>query len=289
MDDFTRAIRDDQDVAHDPKVIHADSLRMRAVRRNPFVHQGPLMFLYDRLPGRWRDDPVTRAWIALGQANLPLAITLFGQEVNRDPARYGYLRFVRASAFVNSGQPDSAAAELATLLAQLRASDNRTLGNGYQSKELLEYASGLLQLQARHAAAARAAFQRSVVENAGFAPAHAMLGEMAAARHDTATAFLEFGSASELDPEDVEIQIGYGKALRGGDHAKEAIVHFRKAVALEPQYATPYFWLAATLDEAGDRTGAIDAFAQYIAHASLTDAHRAEAEMRVKQLQGGQQ
>src|SRR4029079_1373030 len=137
------------------------------------------------LPGQWPDDALTRAWLSLGRANLPDAAHQFGVLIRRNPEKNGKLRLVRAAALVKLHQFDSAATEISALLAQERAQDTKSLGNGYESKEMLEYALGLLQLNMRNVAAARDAFGRATVENAGFAPAHALLGEIAVAAKDT--------------------------------------------------------------------------------------------------------
>jgi tetratricopeptide (TPR) repeat protein len=281
---FEQYLRGDERTLKDPQVIRAESLRVRAFRRNPFVHQGLIIALYNQLPGQWRRDPVTHGWLLLGQAHLEEATARFGSAIDRDPRQYGYLRFVRASAFVNSGHADSATTEISKLLAQLRAEDAKSLGTGYESKELLEYAMGLLQLHAQRTTAAREAFGRAVVENAALAPAHAMLGELAVSRNDTATALLEYGLAAETDPGDVEVAIGFGNALRQATHLNQAIAQFRKAIALEPLYATPYFLLGMALDELGDRNAGAEAYKQFLSRAPASDPRRTEAEHKLTAL-----
>jgi len=281
---FERYLQDDEKTLRDPEVMRGDSLRAAAFRRNPFVHQGLIVLLWDRLPGQWPDDALTRAWLALGRANLPDAAHEFGLLIRRNPEKYGHLRLVRASALVKLHQFDSAATEISALLAQERAQDTKSLGNGYESKEMLEYALGLLQLNMRNVAAARDAFGRATVENAGFAPAHALLGEIAVAAKDTATALLEFGLAAETDPTDVEILIGYGKALRVAGRPVDAAEQFRKAVALEPYYAESSLNLALALEEAGERGGAADAYGQFLSKSMQSDSRRSAVEQRLLAL-----
>ena len=281
---FERYLQDDEKTLRDPEVLRADSLRTAAFRRNPFVHQGLMVLLWDKLPGQWGEDPLTRAWLSLGRANLAVAADEFGKLITRNPEKYGYLRFVRAAALVNLHRYDSAAADISGLLAQERAQDAKTTGSGYESKELLEYALGLLQFQLHNPAAAREAFGRATVENAGFAPAHAMLGELAVMKRDTATALLEFGLATETDPTDVEILIGYGKALRLANRPADAAAQFRKAVTLERYYAEPFFFLAQALDATGDKAGASDAYGQFLAKSSQYDPRRSVAEQRMTAL-----
>ena len=281
---FERYLRDDERVLKDPKVIAAESLRVRAFRRNPFVHQGLIVVLYDQLPGRWQNDPVTRGWLSLGAAHFNDATERFGRAIDSDPDRYGWLRFVRASAFVNAGRLDSAAADLSAYLAQLRSEEAKSLGNGYESKEVLEYALGLLHLQARRTTAAREAFGRATVENAAYAPAHAMLGELAMSRNDTATALMEYGLATETEPNDVELAIGFGKALRQAKHLAEAIAQFQKAVRLEPLYAEPYYLLAPALAESGDKAGAAAAYTQFLARSPESDLRRGAVQLTLQSL-----
>src|SRR4029079_16602052 len=126
--------------------------------------------------------------------------------------RNGYLRFVRASAFVNSHRPDSAAVQLDSLLAQLRAEDQKVLVTGYESKAMIEHAIGLLHLLGNRLAPARDAFSRALLEDASFALSHAMLGEIAISAKDSAAALLEYGMATETGPGDVEYIVGLGKA-----------------------------------------------------------------------------
>jgi len=283
---FDKYLRDDERTLRDPRVIEAEALRERAFQRNPFVHQGMVFYLYQRLPGHIQDNPVSRAWFALGQGDLPRALDLFATVIARDPQRFGYLRFVRASAFANSGKPDSAAAEISALLVQLRAQDAKSLGSGYESKELLEYALGLIHLRRGRTAAAREAFGRALVENAAFAPAHAMLGEIAMNARDNATALIEYGLAAETDSGDVESIVGFGRALQVANRSTEAVTQLRRAVALEPLYAGPYAFLAAALEQSGNKAGAADAYNKFLAHATQSDYHRADIEKRIQVLTG---
>lgn len=283
---FEKYLNDDEKTLHDPRVAEAETLRERALRRNPFVHQGMIVYLYQKLPGYIRDTPLTRAWFALGEGDLPRALGLFATVISREPQRFGYLRFVRASAFVNSGRPDSAAAEISTLLAQLHAEDAKSLGNGYESKELLEYALGLVELRRNHTPAAREAFGRALVENAAFSPAHAMLGELAMNAHDTTTALMEYGLATETDSTDVELILGMGRAYLLARRPADAVSQFQRAVQLEPLYAEPYVRLASALEAKGDRPAAARAYGQFLEHISQDDYRRGDIQHKIQLLAG---
>ncbi|MEP6619022.1 MAG: tetratricopeptide repeat protein [bacterium] len=274
---FEEYLHGEDKVLRDPLVLRADSLKARAFRHNPFLHPGLVVFLYDRLPGRFRDDEVTRGWISLGNGQLHVALDRFGHVIARDPKTYGYLRFVRASAFVNDKQYDSAAAELTTLLAQLRTEDEKVLGNGYESKEMLEYASGLLQLQSARMGPARLAFQRALTENPGFAPAHAWLGRIALDARDTATALSEYRQAVEIEPDDTGGLLGLGRALLAANHPREAVIQFQKVIALEPYFADGYYYLSAALETAGDKAGSATQLAAFVERATRNDPRRPPA------------
>jgi hypothetical protein len=86
---YEKYLSDDEKTLADPRVVEAEALRRRALRRNPFVHEGMIVYLYQRLPGRIRDNPVTRAWFALGEGDLPRALDLFATLVSHDPKQYG--------------------------------------------------------------------------------------------------------------------------------------------------------------------------------------------------------
>lgn len=271
---YERWLDDDERVLRDPEVLAADSLRLLALRRNPFVHQGLVVFLHDHLRGRWRDNDITRTWIHYAQGNLPLAIAGFGRAIDREPVKYGYLRYERASAFVNTARYDSAAAELDALLAQLRASDEKQLVSEYASKELLEYARGLLNVEQRNPAAARTAFARALTENPGFAPAHAALGKLALAARDTAAALLEYDQAVDVAPDDVVLRLGRGRALAAAGRAAEAAAEARRVIALNPDWAEPYMVLAGALQQAGDAAGAKGAYAEFLSHSPRNEPRR---------------
>ena len=284
VEKFVRYLEDDEELLRDPKVVRAESLRSLALARNPFVHQGLVMALYNALPGGFREDVMTTAWIYFGRGDLPHALERFKTAIDRDPKRYGYAHFYRASAFVNLSQYDSAAAEIGVLLQQLRAEDEKKVGQGYQSKELLEYAAGLLLLNRNRVDAAREGFGRAVVEDASYTPPHMVLGDMAVSAHDTATALLEYGTAVQIDSTDVMVRIGYGKALVAAQRAADAAVQFRKAAELEPYYAETHFLLASALEASGDKVAAANAYRQFIATARRSDFRRYKAQDKIAEL-----
>ncbi len=55
-------------VVESPEVAEAEKLRFTAYTRNPFVHQGLTLVLYDMLPGHFRIDPPDASLVRLRQA-----------------------------------------------------------------------------------------------------------------------------------------------------------------------------------------------------------------------------
>lgn len=286
MGRFERSLKGDEKVLRSPEVLSADSLRLLALRRNPFVHQGLIVFLYDRLPGRWNDDDVTRGMIRYGEGRLGPAIDIFSRLITRYPEKYGHLRYRRASAFVNLGRFGEAAGDVDTLLAGLRAHDEKALVREYESKELLEYARGLLHLQSGQVAEAREAFGRALSENPGFSPAHGQMADLALAAHDTATALSEYALAVEVSPDDVLLRLGYGRALAIAGRGADAVTQFRTATTLAPEYAEPWFRLGEAQRAMRDAS-AREAYARFLQRAKRADARREPVERMMAALGAG--
>ena len=282
---FVKYLREDKATLEARDVHIADSLRMWAFRRNPFVHQGLLMAIYARLPGGYSGDIVTTALFAYARADFVTAVDRFGVAIAKNPKRNAYLRFVRAAAFVGMKQKDSAVAELSQLLTYLRAAEQGEFVPFYNSKELLEYAVGRVHAERLDFAEASNAFGRALAENASFAPAHYALGAMAQVRKDWEKALLEYSLAVELDPGEVEARLAYAKALYYERRPAEGINQVKEAIALEPFYAESYLILGALYDSVDDVKGARAAYEQYLALAPKKGAVGIKkAQARLKEL-----
>jgi tetratricopeptide (TPR) repeat protein len=276
-------------VRESPAVRRLDTLYLHALERNPFVPQTLLVLPYDKLPGEWREDPRTLGWLAYSRLDYVTAADYFGRLVSENPDKYAWVRYDRALALVPQGLYDSARVEIVALLTTLRRGERGPhLSPVYQSKELMEYGVGLLELVQGNLEAARAAFGRALVENLAFFPAHAMLGDLALARHDTAAAAQEYAQAAELAPAEPWILYRDGVALTGVRRYRDAVAPLERAIALEPLYAQPYLALGYALEAAGDRAGAVRAFQQYLQRAPRREADKiAAAQRRVTDLATG--
>ena len=261
-----------------------DSLRYRAVVRNPLVFQGLIMAALQELPGRWREDAMTRAWIAYGTLDFTTALASFARAVDRDPKQFAEVRYMRANTFVAMGQLDSATTELTQLLDTLRRREETELHRVYESKALVLYAAGLVQAGRRNNPAARAALEAALVEDLSFYPAHLVLGQLATERRDAVAALQEFEQAVAGGREDAIAHYEYGAALLRAGRPADAAAELQTAARLEPYYADPYFWLGEARLAQNDSAAAVQAFQGYAARATARAPNLGIARQRLTAL-----
>lgn len=90
-----------------------------------------------------------------------------------------------------------------------------------------------------------------------------VLGEMARQQDDWANAILHFGKAVQLDPNFADALIGYGRSLTAAGKADEAIEPLDRAAKLQPKNPAAHYHLAIALRRAGRKEDADRAFADY--------------------------
>lgn len=281
---WERYLKDDARVLGSNDVLRADSLRWRAYRRNPFVHRALDLVLIDQLPGRWGDDQATRAWIFYGAGNFERAAEQFGRIAARDP-KFAYWAVL---ANVSGGRFPEATVHLDSLLARARREETRRLVRPDESKEMYEYALGLLHRARNNKAEATAALQRALLENLAFYPARVQLGEMALEEGRVADAVDQLQQAAEIAPEDGYLQYRLGAALLLAGKPAEAVSALRSASRLEPYYAAVDLLLGAALERAGDTSAAKEAYSRYLSRAPLSaKSERERAERWLAQHSGG--
>lgn len=286
---FARYLGHDPETPLPPVLAQIDSLRYRALLRNPLVFQGLIMAAFQELPGRWRGDAMTHAWLAYGTLDFNEALASFARALSRDPKRFGEVRYMRATTYVAMGQLDSAAVELGELVDTLRRRDEEQLTDVYESKALVQYAVGLLQAGRRNYTAARAAFESALVEDLSFYPAHIALGQLAVERREPDVALQEFERAAAGGANDAIARYEYGVALVRAGRAPEGAAELQAAVALEPYYADPYFWLGEAMLTQNDSSAARRAFESYAARAAARAPQLGTARQRLAILGAAKQ
>ncbi|MBD0320834.1 MAG: tetratricopeptide repeat protein [Gemmatimonadetes bacterium] len=279
-----RYLADDARVLARNDVLRADSLRWHAYRRNPFVHRGLDLVLLDQLPGRWGDDQATRAWISYGEANFARAAEHFGRIAGRSPR----FAFWAVLANVSGGRYAEATVHLDSLLARTRREETRRLVRPDESKEMYEYALGLLLRAQNKNAEAAAALNRALLENLAFYPAWVQLGDMALKEGRIAEAVEQLQQAAEIAPEDGYLQYRLGEALLQSGKPAEAVSALRRASRLEPYHAAVDLLLGTALDRAGDTSAAKEAYTRYLLRApAAARVEREHVERWLAQHPGG--
>lgn len=265
MQDLTlweRYFNDDPRGLRHPVAVRADSLQKESMLRNPFVAPTLDMLLVDQLPGRWGWDRATQGWLHFARRDFGLAARHFRALVESNPGRNYHRRYDLALVLAAAGQLDSAAVQVQALLDELRRQDETRVVT-YRSKELLEYALGLLLITQRRYPDARAALERAVLENAGGHLGHRGLAALAQAqgRHDEAVE--EYRQAFEAAGEHPLLQFEYGSALLQAGRAEDGLPHLSRVVEREPYWAEARLELARAYDRLGKTGEALEAYERY--------------------------
>ena len=261
-------------VVESKEVQHIDSLRLKALQRNPMMYQGLWIELFeDEGPLNMSLDPAMQGIIAYAHGNPMKAAERLGQAVKSKDNRS--FRYDRALALYQIAQYDTAANELQLLLDDMKKREEKKLVRMYESKQMYEYAIGILMLAKGDTTAAREALGKALTEDLSFAPAHVALAHLSAATGDTATALQELSQAVEIDSTDVVAQYELGVTLMMQNKTEEAKTHLRKAIALEPYFAQPYFPLAYILEFDENNKEAAEMYLAYAARATRAEEQRA--------------
>jgi tetratricopeptide (TPR) repeat protein len=261
-------------IVESKEVQHIDSLRLKALQRNPMMYQGLWIELFeDEGPLNMSLDPAMQGIIAYAHGNPMKAAERLGVAVKSKDNRS--FRYDRALALYQIAQYDTAANELQILIDDMKKREEKKLVRMYESKQMYEYAIGILMLAKGDTTAAREALGKALTEDLSFAPAHVALAHLSAAAGDTTTAVQELSQAVELDSTDVVARYELGVSLMMQNKTEEAKTHLRKAIALEPYFAQPYFPLAYILEFDQNNKEAAEMYLAYAARATRAEEQRA--------------
>ncbi|MEX2181537.1 MAG: hypothetical protein WD771_05805 [Gemmatimonadaceae bacterium] len=120
MEDYLAYLDGNEAMWRRPHVQMADSLLSLSLRRNPFVHRGLELLMFDRFPGRYRTDPATRAWIEYSAGKFQEAIRIQTPAIDRNPRGTIWLRYDRALSRVADRDLAGALTDLQFILDELR-------------------------------------------------------------------------------------------------------------------------------------------------------------------------
>lgn len=248
--------RGEETALRDPAVLAADSARTLGLMRDPVVHRGLEAVMFDLLPGTFRDDRDTRAWIAYSNGDLVRAVSLHTRTIDRLGERARWQRFDRALAYAASGNSRAALQDLQTLLAAIRADEDAGPVTFYRSKHFLLYMIGTMRLRLDDLAGAQAAFADALVEDASFAYGYAGLAHVARAQQ-------RYG--------DAVLHQSRGASLLSLSRSAEAYEDFRRASELQPLWPAPVFAMAQVADRQGRTAEARALYLRFVEMAPATD------------------
>jgi tetratricopeptide (TPR) repeat protein len=262
-------------------VIRADSLRALAFLRNPFVHRGLEIVLYDRLPGRWLETRETKAWHAYSSGNFAEADRQLVRVIRRNPSRSYWYRYDRAVTLVELDRFAEAVQELELLIEELRTRDEDRLAV-YQSKHHLLHMIGLLHLQLRNRESARAAFEEALQENAAFAAGYAALAGLSRSQRRSSDALQEYAQAIFISERDPVVRFQYALALHEANRLSAAEEQLRLVTEWEPHYAAPFLQLGRVIEQQGRREEAFTFYERFVTLARWADPQRKIVQQRVE-------
>lgn len=259
-----------------------DSLLLFLMTRDPFAHFSGGCYLPSWIDQV--DDPFESGWIRYDGMCYGQAAEQWAKVLAKRPGLAG-LRIDRAKALHFSHANGLALQELQTALDTLRARDDKKLRHVYESKEMLEYMIGMIQIEEENYAAAREAFGRALTENLSFYQAHARIGDIDLLQGDPAAAIAEYDQAAQLNSDDPVLRDNYGVALMRASKPNfaDAETQFRKAIELAPEYPNPYYNLAVALTHEGRKAEAVAQYQEFVDRAPrreltlITNARKAIA------------
>ncbi|HEY2805951.1 MAG TPA: hypothetical protein VGI92_08835 [Gemmatimonadales bacterium] len=215
------------------------------------------------------DSPLS-PYLEFARGHLAQAIGGWQNRERREPRNAG-IHIELARAFATAGLLDSARNEMTNGLELLRTSDTTTMRLFYNSKASLEYFIGRVDERRGQPDSARAAYERALVEDLSYYPAHVQLGRLAYMRGDTAANLQELARAVDVKGDDYVCRLVYGSALAAAHQLDSAVVHLRRAIDLEPWAARPRIILAVVLENQGNHAAATESYRAFAERAARND------------------
>ena len=280
-----------------PTLQRIDSLAYLALLKNPFVDRrfdGVVLTTWfaraTNNEATLRDlgsvDRRFTAWAAYHRGDYKMAAAVFAEVIKRHPENPD-LRVWRAFALYGLGQIDSARTAYQDALSLERTSEEELPGVGWVSHVFAEYSIGFLFALGAQPDSARAAYERALLDNVSFHPAHHQLGRSRLAAHDTSGALAEFAQAATLAPDDAGYLYDLGMLLVVAGQLDSGATVLRRASTAEPFFALPHYTLGLVYEQSGFRPEAIEHYTAFLALAPRAMAPaNASARQHLETLKG---
>lgn len=280
-----------------PLLQRIDSVAYLAFAKNPFVDRrfdGVILSTWiDRETGgetQLRDlgkyDRRWTAWAAMARGDFKMAIEVFDEVIKTHPDNPD-LRLWQAQAFFALGNMQSARTAVQSALGLTRRVEADLPGVGWVSHAFAEYCIGFLFELTKRPDSARAAYERALLDDLTFHPAHRQLARVRLALRDTAGALAEFREASTLAPGDGTYLYDLGMLLTVTGQADSGMAALLRSTIVEPYYAPPHYTLGLLYQHSGFTREAADHYTTFLRLAPRTMAPAiAAARERLAALEG---
>jgi tetratricopeptide (TPR) repeat protein len=278
------------------KVIRGiDSLKYQAFLANPFVDRrldGVLLtnWLERAYNGQYsthdlkRLSPELAGWISYTYGRFQESAAAYAEAINRDP-HDPWLHMSRALPLIAMGLQDSALMAVRTALDSLRGTPDDKGGFPYESYPFAEYSVGVLfeRMQARDSA--QAAYERALLDDISFYPAHRKLARLRLAGGDTSGALKEYADAANLAPNDAVAVFELGTISLTTGRTDSALVLLKRSIELEPLFLPPRMTLGLIYEQSGFKEEAIREYSAFVRQAPRgMESQSAAIQQRLKRL-----
>ena len=266
-------IEDDR-IRRDSLILSIDAIEHRALMRNPFVDRrfdGVLLDTWangvpngqDALLQLRSDYPRLAGWMSYTWGRFPEAAEQYRRALKNHPDD-PVVEFERVLPFVAMGRNDSAIAAMRTSLSGFRESDSSKAGSMYRSHAFDEYCLGVLFERGGLRDSATAAYERALLDNVTFYPAHLRLARMRLASGDTARALREYADAAALNSGDPIALYEFGMLSIATDRPDSGLALLKEASTVEPYFAPPHYTLGVIYEQSGFVEEATEEYRAYL-------------------------
>ena len=272
---------------HEPRLRAIDSLKYRALLRDPWInrrmeHSLILTWLQtetqgEQIPRYLRDQyPALGAWMSYTEGKFEEAAAQYAIAIAKDPDNRTW-PLERARAFVALGQDDSAETVVRAAVLAFRLADADTLNLFYVGYPFLEYSLATLFERSDQLDSAQAAYGRALLDDLTFSPAHRRLASLRLRTGDTTGALAEFAQAVDLAPNDAVTLYDYAILAFATGQPDSVETMLRRATAAEPFFVAPHLALARLYDLSGYPAEAIVEYRAFLRLAPHTLAAQVAA------------
>lgn len=145
---------------------------------------------------------------------------------------------------------------------------------------------GLILLQQKELTLALGAFEKAIVADAKFYPAHMNLGALTFNYRDYETSYRHFDLAAKINPKSLEARVSRAVAARGLERFDDAEKDYKSVIAVDPKHTVAHFNLGVLYQEYAEKLDEARAQFETVLRIEREDASvRKQASARIKAIQ----